>query len=424
MSENDAKLQQALVDDLKRRGHITTPQVEAAFRAVSRHLFVPGVALGQVYSDQVIPTKKLDGQVVSSSSQPAIMAIMLEQLELAPGQRVLEVGAGTGYNAALVAHIVGETGQVVTVDLDEDIVSGAQEHLAAAGFDQVQVVCADGGYGYAQAAPYDRIILTVGSADIAPAWWQQLKVGGRLVMPLGIRGDLQLSVAFERVTDHLTSRSVRACGFVMLRGACASRPTVRQVPLGPEAGLSLSVGAECPVDAGKVYEWLMGIHADWETGLHITPYEAGFSLGLWLMLHEPYTGALLANGDMVERGLVPPWVGLGGQWKSAFTVVLLGEAGLAALMRPPNQPLQLRDPCDDGSDEPPFALFVRQFGLDASPAHRLMGHIRAWDKAGRPSAEAWRVRAYPAGSGYLAAEGEALVEKQWVQLVLDRPKVD
>ena len=83
MSESDAKLHQALVDDLKRRGHITTPQVEAAFRAVSRHLFVPGVSLEHVYSDQVIPTKKLDGQVVSSSSQPAIMAIMLEQLGLA-----------------------------------------------------------------------------------------------------------------------------------------------------------------------------------------------------------------------------------------------------------------------------------------------------------------------------------------------------
>jgi len=344
MSESD-KLHQALVDDLKRRGHITMPQVEAAFRAVSRHLFVPGVSLEQVYSDQVIPTKKLDGQVVSSSSQPAIMAIMLEQLGLAPGQRVLEIGAGTGYNAALMAHVVGRAGRVVTVDLDEDIVSDAQEHLAAAGFDQVQVVCADGGYGYAQAAPYDRIILTVGSADIAPAWWQQLQVGGRLVMPLGIRGDLQLSVAFERVNDHLTSRSVRACGFMMLRGACASGPTLSQVQLGPEVGLSLNVAAECPLDAGKVYEWLTGSHADWETGLHITPYEAGFSLRLWLMLHEPCAGTLLANGDMVERGLVPPLVGLGGQWKSTFTSVLLGEAGLAALMRPPNQPLQLRYSC-------------------------------------------------------------------------------
>lgn len=134
------QLHQALVDELAGKGYIRTPRVEAAFRAVPRHFFLPGLPFDQVYNDEAIPTKQLDGSVVSSSSQPAIMAIMLEQLALEPGHRVLEIGAGTGYNAALMAHIVGDAGRVVTMDIDEDLVAGAREHLSAAGFDTVQVV--------------------------------------------------------------------------------------------------------------------------------------------------------------------------------------------------------------------------------------------------------------------------------------------
>jgi len=421
MSHSDASaLRQVLVDELKSKGQINTSQVEAAFRAVPRHLFVPGTPLEEAYSDRVIPTKRLDGQVVSSSSQPAIMAIMLDQLGLEPGHRVLEIGAGTGYNAALIAHIVGDTGRVVTVDIDEDIVASAREHLAAANFREVQVVCTDGGYGYADAAPYDRIILTVGASDLALAWWEQLKPGGRLVLPLGIKGEQQLSVAFERTDEHLASLSVKACGFMMLRGACAAAPTASQVPIGPDPGLFLSVAEVRSIDAGKVYEWLTGAHTDWETGIRITPYEIFFSLQLWLTLHEPCMDSLMATGDMVERGIVPPLVGLGGEWKSVSTSVLIGKSGLAALMRPPGQPVPLGDVCDP-SPEPPFALFVRQFGSEESPAHRLIGHIKAWDEAGRPSSEAWRIRAYPKHSDYAPAENEQVIEKRWTRLVFDRP---
>jgi protein-L-isoaspartate(D-aspartate) O-methyltransferase len=418
MSHSDAStLRQALVDELKSKGQINTSQVEAAFRAIPRHLFVPGTPPEQVYSDQSIPTKRLDGQVVSSSSQPAIMAIMLEQLGLEPGHKVLEIGAGTGYNAALIAHIVGETGRVVTVDIDEDIVASAREHLAAANL-KVQVVCADGGYGYADAAPYDRIILTAGASDLAPAWREQLKPGGRLVLPLAIREDQQLSVAFERSDEHLASLSVKACGFMMLRGASAAAPTASQVPIGPDPGLFLSVAEARSIDTGKVYEWLTGAHSDWETGIRITLYEIFFGLQLWLTLHEPYMDDLMAKGDMVERNIVPPLMGLGGEWKSVSTSVLIGKSGLAALMRPPGQPVPLGDVCDP---LPPFELFVRQFGSDESLVHRLMRHIQEWDGAGRPSSEAWRIRAYPKHSDYTPAENEQVIEKRLTRLVFDRP---
>src|SRR2546423_8559820 len=221
-------LRNRLVDGLKAAGCLRTAAVEAAFRAVPRHLFLPDVPVGDVYTDRAFPTKHADGKPISSSSQPAIMAIMLEQLALQPGQRVLEIGAGTGYNAALIAHIVGTGGCVITIDIDDDLVLTARQHLAAAGFDRVDVRGADGGYGHPEGAPYDRIILTASAWDITPAWFAQLAVGGRLVLPLSLR-QVQLSVAFERRTDHLESVSVADCGFMPLRGAFAG--SERVVPL-------------------------------------------------------------------------------------------------------------------------------------------------------------------------------------------------
>jgi protein-L-isoaspartate(D-aspartate) O-methyltransferase len=158
-----AGLQKALVEKLISMGCIQSPNVERAFRAVPRHLFVPGVDLERVYSDISIPTKRIDGKLVSSSSQPAIMAIMLEQLQLQSGHRVLEIGAGTGYNAGLIKHLVGDSGLVVTIDIDADLVESAREYLRSAGLGSVSVVCGDGGLGCAEYAPYDRIILTVGA---------------------------------------------------------------------------------------------------------------------------------------------------------------------------------------------------------------------------------------------------------------------
>ena len=112
--ERGWQLRQALVDDLKREGRVHSARVEAALRAVPREVFVPGVPLDEVYrpSDAIV-VKRLEGISVSSASAPDVVAVMLEQLAVEPGQRVLEVGAGTGYNAALLAELVGSEGQVV-----------------------------------------------------------------------------------------------------------------------------------------------------------------------------------------------------------------------------------------------------------------------------------------------------------------------
>ena len=138
--------------------------------------FVPEVPLEAAYSDQAILTKKTEsGLGLSSSSQPGIMAEMLEELQLEPGQRVLEIGAGTGYNAALLRHVVGESGRVVTVDVDADTAVRARRALKGSG---VTVVTGDGREGYARGAPYDRIIVTASAAEIPRAWYEQLEPEG------------------------------------------------------------------------------------------------------------------------------------------------------------------------------------------------------------------------------------------------------
>ena len=118
-----------LVDGLRDSGRLCSAAVEEAFRAVPRHLFLPGVPLPRAYADEAVAVQAVDGVTTSSASQPSMMAIMLAQLDLRPGHRVLEVGAGTGYNAALMTRLVGQEGRVVAIDIDADLVEGAARHL-------------------------------------------------------------------------------------------------------------------------------------------------------------------------------------------------------------------------------------------------------------------------------------------------------
>jgi protein-L-isoaspartate(D-aspartate) O-methyltransferase len=406
-----------MIAELKRVKSLTSPQVESAFQAVPRHLFLPGFPLDEIYSDRAIMTKQIDGVWVSSSSQPSIMAIMLEQLGLEPGQKVLEIGAGTGYNAALMAHLVGETGKVISVDIDEDIIEAARRNLVSAGLERVQVVCADGGYGYSEIAPYDRIILTVGTGDIPPPLWDQLSPGGRLVLPLEISAG-QKSIAFERKGDHLASLSIVDCGFMMLQGAFAASQG-RRVQIGAEPGLFLDIRSKVHPDGVAVYTWLTSPWEDRETGVKIKLREFFRGLRLWLALQEPGSCELVATGERADAGLVPPLVAFGGGCRSSSTVVLLGARGMAALMRPPEEPVTLLDMNNLFESDSPFPLVVRQFGEDEIPARRLLHAVQSWEIAGRPNSDGLQVRVYPKEVGYSAKEGEFIVEKEWMWLVLE-----
>ncbi|MGI5048401.1 methyltransferase, FxLD system, partial [Streptomyces sp. JAC25] len=120
------QLRNALVDQIKADGHARTPAVEAALRTVPRHLFVPDTSLADAYDNSPVNVKyDPEGTSISCASQPAVVALMLDQLEAQPGEHILELGAGTGYNAALIGHLVGPSGHVTTIDVDDDLVEGA-----------------------------------------------------------------------------------------------------------------------------------------------------------------------------------------------------------------------------------------------------------------------------------------------------------
>ncbi len=220
-----ATLRAGLVRELRSRGAIRSEPVAAAFSTVPRETFIPEVVaehgLEAAYQDRAFPTKHDGrGMPISSSSQPAMMAEMLELLDLAPGQRVLEIGAGTGYNAAVLSQIVGRDGRVTSIDIDPEISRRAKEALRKGGF-RVDVRHGDGRAGFPKGQPYDRIIVTASAELLHPAWLEQLDEGGRIIVPLRLDPDadsIQLIPMFERRGRELRSLEITSGGFMPLHG--------------------------------------------------------------------------------------------------------------------------------------------------------------------------------------------------------------
>jgi methyltransferase of FxLD system len=217
------RFRKRLVDDLRTKGVIRSPAVGAAFLAVPRERFVPDAiaerGLEAIYRDEAIVTKRDPrGMPLSSSSQPGLMAEMLELLAAQTGHRVLEIGAGTGYNAALLAHLVGPTGRVTTVDVDAGIARGARRALREGGY-RVSVKVGDGRAGDPRGAPYDRVVATACADEIPLPWFEQLADGGRIEVPLRLDPDgaaIQLIPVLERHGDRLRSVALTWGGFMPL----------------------------------------------------------------------------------------------------------------------------------------------------------------------------------------------------------------
>jgi protein-L-isoaspartate(D-aspartate) O-methyltransferase len=407
------ELREQLVTELRAAGALHDHRVAAALTDVPRHQFLPGIDLSRAYADDAIVTKvDADGRPISSSSQPAIMALMLEQLGVQPGHRVLEIGAGTGYNAALLAHLAGGAGEVTTLDLDDDIVAAAREHLAACGFGGVRVVQADGGNGWPPRAPYDRIIATVGAWDIAPAWVGQLSPRGRLVLPLALRAGIQYSIAFEHAADHLDSVSVLPCGFMRLRGAFAGPETV--VPVGSRTGI-LAESDPRPAGAEDLESLLAQPGRVISTGIRVTFMDLYGGLGLWLAAREPGLGRLSAFGAADPGPGAPDPAATRARQPGMGMVA--GAHGCAALV-------PMTDPGGTGRAglRTAFEIGACPFGTEGTQlAARLAGHVRDWDAAGRPSLAGLRVSAYPAGAGPPGAPQATVIDKQHTRLMLTWP---
>jgi len=397
-------LRQALVTHLKEQIHIRDPRILAAFRGVPRHRFVTHVTIEEAYRDRAIPTKQLDsGVAISSSSQPAIMAMMLEQLDLQPGHRVMEIGAGTGYNAALMSRLVGEHGHVVTIDYDEDIVSKARQHLAANGIENVDVIRADGGQGVPDGVPFDRIILTVGAWDIAPAWREQLAANGRLVLPLSVGGP-QLTVAFQSQDGRLVSQSAHYCEFMRLRGEYAGPEILG--PLGPKQGFLIGSEEALPVPADTIYGWLHGPSQDYDTEMHIALRELRSSLWFWLGIYATGQFRVYAAGDIARRSSIPDLLSV-----STPVAVLKGTSGL---VNEDGVCLLARSDHDANT----FPLHLRSYGNAEALTQQLLGQLRTWDAAGRPKGENLEITAYPLHDKIDVPEGAVVMSKRWHQFVL------
>ncbi len=211
------ELRRAMVDQLRAEGTIRTDRVANAFLEVPRHAFAPEVSLLEAYEPvRALVTKRDEhGLAVSSVSAAQIQALMLEQADVQPGMRVEEIGSG-GYNAALIAELVGPAGEVVTVDIDPFVTDRAAKFLDAAGYSRVTVVLADGSEPV-EGGPFDRIVVTVGAWDLLSAWTDRLAEGGTITVPLRMRG-LTRSITFRRDGARLVSLSAKVCGFVKMQG--------------------------------------------------------------------------------------------------------------------------------------------------------------------------------------------------------------
>lgn len=274
-SEADAaRLRNALVDKIRESGYARTPVVENALRTVPRHLFVPDAPLEDAYANTQVNVKyDTDGTSISCASQPGVVALMLDQLEAQPGERILELGAGTGYNAALLAHLVGETGHVTTIDVDDDLVEGARAHLATAGFANVEALTRDGALGHAEGAPYDRIIATVGAHGVPHAWMQQLASGGRLVVPQRLKGSVSRSIAYEERDGRWTSVSSKMNTFMPLRRGIADDDR-RVIPLSTDGTVRLQAPAGQPIDAEALVGVLEQPRTEEWTGMMVRAMES------------------------------------------------------------------------------------------------------------------------------------------------------
>jgi protein-L-isoaspartate(D-aspartate) O-methyltransferase len=198
-----------MVDDQLRSRGISDPRVLDAMLRVPRHEFVSPAHRTQAYEDHPLPIG--EGQTIS---QPYVVALMLESLQLAPDEKVLEVGAGSGYATALLAELAA---QVYSIERHDALAAGAREVLVRLGYTNVKVLTGDGTLGLPAVAPFDAILVSAGASTVPAALVAQLSEGGRMIVPVGTGDSQQLQ--FIRIVDG--------------RPVISPRELVRFVPLIP-----------------------------------------------------------------------------------------------------------------------------------------------------------------------------------------------
>jgi protein-L-isoaspartate(D-aspartate) O-methyltransferase len=396
---NPAELRQSLANRLVESGHLRTSAVTDAFRTTDRHAFLPGVDLESAYKEDAVPIKHDgDGEMISCISAPSVVATQLEQLGVQSGHKVLEAGAATGYNASLLGKLVGPTGRVWTLDVDEDLVDGANKHLAQAGATNVTAVLGDGAAGLPEHAPYDRIQFTVGAGDVPVKLLDQLTPEGRLVLPMRIRGSISRSFAFERDGDIWKTVSCEMATFVPLRkGVCDDLYTV--VPMAGEGNVRLETFSEQDVDRDALATVLDQPQTKIYTGLKIRSFAWE-----WLYL---YLACVLPNGLSRLPGQRP-----------GFTPHF-GWGSMAALDGGSLAYLTLREGADEQGRHWEIGVIGHgESGTDL--AKRVVSEILAWDASGGNDVPEPGFRmAVGAARSTLTADPRFVIDKTYSRLVVD-----
>ena len=372
-------LRRELVATLEKRGCIRSPAVRRALLSVPRELFVPEIArregLERVYADVALVTRTSpQGVPLSSSSQPAIMAEMLENLEIGPGLRVLEIGTGTGYNAAVLSKLVRPSGTVTSVEVEADLAETAESALLAGGYPVTVVVGDAHTVVNADHGAYDRIMLTASSDHLPKRWRDALVDGGLLELPLRLpasAGGEQLVVTLRRDGDRLRSVAITPGGFMNLRHPGGEEPSPR-----PPGGLSVSEfidGKGRPIASlsgpglarlsSTARRRLAGVMLSTPCRRRIaTPTAAAISLVAYLGMAKALDGVTV-HSVRLDRD---------GHYCAAAGVASLDGRGLALAVGRPD-----RRGCR-----------IEVYGADSGAAQAersLDGLVEQWRKAGRPS---------------------------------------
>jgi len=210
-----AERERMVVEQIEARG-VRDARVLEAMRKVPRHELVPAAERDRAYDDRPLPIGH--GQTIS---QPYIVALMTELARAGPGERVLEVGTGSGYQAAVLAAAGAE---VWSIEIVEPLAKRAAADLARLGFDRVHVKAGDGYRGWPEHAPFDAILVTAAPPEVPAPLLEQLAVGGRLVIPVGERGELQWLEVHERTPSEVRVERVTPVRFVPMTGEADRAP--------------------------------------------------------------------------------------------------------------------------------------------------------------------------------------------------------
>lgn len=361
---NASELRHQLVERLRAGNHIRTAGVEHAFRTVPRHTFAPEVPLKAAYADDTVPTRRApDGRVTSSISAPWLQADMLEAARIQPGHHVLEIGSG-GYNAALIAELVGPAGHVTTLDIDPAVTERANRFLTKTGYDDVRIVTADAEHLPGPLIPdrgFDAIVVTVDTWDLP--WIDALAEGGRLVAPLRLHG-YHWAIGFTKCEAQLHSdEPLIVCGFVPMQGDGAWNSNRRTVH---GTGVHLSWEDGTPLSVDDLGPALTREPTTTPTGITVGGQEPFDHLMLYLAGALPGFCRLEADPDGDHQVLNPPPP----HWPAA---TIVRGASLARLTH------ERIDDSDDGQSR--YEFVVQGYGPQGhAAAQEMVEQVVIWHR--------------------------------------------